>query len=288
MVNAERVWTLIDIVDWGKEYFEKKNIDSPRLTIELMLCNLLNIERIQIYTQYDRPLLKSELNTLREIILRRAKHEPLQYILGSTDFYGFKFKVNNSVIIPRPETELLVELAIKSTFDKDNISILDIGTGSGCIAISIASNYYNSNITAIDISEEALKLAAVNAIENNIERIKFKNCDILTETITEGPFDLIVSNPPYIPLTEYQQLDPELLNYEPDISLTDKADGLTFYRHFAKIFRNILKPDGKFFLEFGYGQKDSIQEIFKKENWETRCYNDAGGIPRVITNLIDN
>jgi release factor glutamine methyltransferase len=288
MANEERIWTLLDIVEWGKGYFEKKNIDSPRLTVELMLCQLLNIERMQIYTQFDRPLLKSELTSLREMVLRRTNREPLQYILGSTNFFGIKIKVNKSVIIPRPETEFLVELVLKSASEYNNLSILDIGTGSGCIAITLAANLINPKITAIDISSEALDIAMFNANENNIRNINFQKCDILNEIPAFAPFDFIISNPPYISLSEFQELEPEVRCYEPEISLTDNYDGLTFYRHFAKIFNKLLKPDGKFFLEFGWGQESLIKEIFSKENKETKCFNDAGGIPRVITNVIHN
>ncbi|MES2765675.1 MAG: HemK/PrmC family methyltransferase, partial [Bacteroidota bacterium] len=166
----QKVWTVLDIINWGKDFFAQKSIDSPRLTIELMLCEVLKIRRIDLYAQFDRPLKDDELARLREMAKRRAGREPLQYILGNTEFYGLPLIVDPSVLIPRPETEILVETVLKTFKNSENkvLKILDIGTGSGCIAVALAVNLPQAEITAVDISEEALEIARQNAKLNSV------------------------------------------------------------------------------------------------------------------------
>lgn len=273
---------MIDIIRWGADYFKEKEIDSPRLTIELILCKILECERISLYTNFEKPLTDDELFQLRELIKRRIKREPLQYILGRTKFYDTELFVNNSSIVPRPETELLVEYADKIIKSNPEIDyILDIGTGSGCIAIPLAKRYPDKNFHAIDINPKALVLAEKNAIYNGLKNINFYELDILKITPNQK-FDLIISNPPYISQEEYQILEPELLNYEPKEALTDNSDGLTFYRRFSEIFREILKSNGKFILEIAYNQSDDVFQLFNQKGYKVNFVKDWNNINRLV------
>ena len=196
--------TVLESIKLSTEYLQKKGIESPRINAELLLANILNCKRLDLYLKFDQPLKEGEINLYREFISRRGKFEPLQYITGTVEFFGLEFKVNKSVLIPRPETEILVETIIDSAEKKENIDILDIGTGSGNIAIAVAKNLPNSKICAIDNNSEALQIAKDNAKLNSVEdRIEFMNDSILNGIIRSAKkYDIIVSNPPYVSIQE--------------------------------------------------------------------------------------
>jgi release factor glutamine methyltransferase len=279
--KEKRIWTIIDIIRWGADFFTEKGIDSPRLTIELILSFVLSYDRLQIYTQYDKPLSDDELARIKEAVLRRARREPLQYITGYTEFYGFKITVDENVLIPRPETETLVETIIKNHNVSQSLTILDIGCGSGCIAIALAKMLPNSQITAIDINCETIAIAQKNAELNEAQNITFGQVDIL-KAEPDSKFDVIVSNPPYISSQEFNTLELEVRYYEPKSALTDSSDGLTFYKRFAELFPKLLKENGKFYLEIGYGQAGDIKNIFKATGFNISIINDLAGIERVV------
>lgn len=286
--REEKTWTLIDIVNWGADYFNKKHIDSPRLTIELMLCKLLKMQRIDIYSNFDKPLRDNELTELRDMVKRRLKREPLQYILGTTNFFGIELDVDGGTLVPRPETELLVEEVLNYLDKNPSDRILDIGAGSGCISIALAKKHPESQVIGIDISDKAIETSRKNARKLKVNNIDFFKADILADDINEimtngQKYDLIVSNPPYIELDEYKKLEPELLNYEPRIALTDESNGLTFYKRFAEIFPGMIKRNGSFFFEIGYGQKNFIERIFAEKGIALECKNDLSGIPRIMS-----
>ncbi len=277
----EQIWKIIDIVNWGKTYFASKNIESPRLNIELLLCKTLNCERINLYTNFDLPMSKLELTETKKMILRRAKGEPLQYILGKTSFMGFEIILTNDVLIPRPETEELVELILNHN-NYSNPNILDIGTGSGCISIALAKKHSDSQIVAVDLSYKTLEIAKKNALINNVSNsIHFFQKDILSDFDFDKKFDIIVSNPPYISLEEYENHIEKELYFEPRIALTDNADGLKFYKKYASEFYKILNENGFFMLEFGYNQKEDILKMFK-DKYEIKIYKDLNEIERFI------
>ncbi len=281
-INQTKIWTALELLRWGTVYFIEKKIDSPRLTMELMLCEVLECSRVQLYMSYEKPLSSNELAKLRVMTTRRAQREPLQYILGKTEFYGLPFFVDSSVLIPRPETEILVERVIKSVKESnnENISILDIGTGSGCIAITLAKKLPECRVVGIDISSDALEVAKRNAGLNEVN-VEFIRRDVLKEMKVKQPFEIIVSNPPYISSSEMKEIEPELLEHEPHIALTDGNDGLEFYRRYSELFKDILAIDGEFFVEFGYGQSDDVRRLFTM-NFDCTVYNDLADIPRVI------
>ncbi len=284
-------WRIIDIINWGSQYLKSKGIDEARLTIELMLCHILKCRRIDLYIDFERPLTKTELEELRNIIKRRIKKEPLQYIIGKTEFMGLEFKINPDVLIPRPETEILVEKTIetiKKEFpDKTIVKVLDIGTGSGNIAISIAKFLGEKvQVLGIDLSGKAIQTAEENAKLNNVENVKFICFDLFDadfENKFKNQFDIVVSNPPYIPTEEFETLQDEIKNYEPRIALTDEADGLSFYRRLADLSRKIISNRGFILSEIAYNQAEKVKEFFKRAGYEEiKTFKDYLGFERVI------
>ncbi|MEG8947283.1 peptide chain release factor N(5)-glutamine methyltransferase [Rosettibacter firmus] len=255
--------TVLDSIKLSTEYLEKKGVESPRLNAELLLADILNCKRLDLYLKYDQPLSEDEINKYREYISRRAKREPLQYIIGKVDFFGLELKINKSVLIPRPETEILVETIINREKDKNSLLILDIGTGSGNIAIALAKSLSQSKIVAVDISNEALKVAEENVNKHNvINQIELVRKNILEDTnFYNLKFDIIVSNPPYVSINEYQSLQEEIILYEPQIAVTDNDDGLKFYRKISEIADKNLKTGGRIYLEIGAGRSEQIENI---------------------------
>lgn len=277
----DRVWTVLDVIDWGKEYFTRKDVDSPRLTIELMICHVLGIGRIKLYTDHERPLSPTELAQLRSMIERRVRQEPLQYILGEAPFYGCMFEVTADVLIPRPETELLVERIVRHGKGQNGLRGLDIGTGSGCIAIAAAVHLPQSTWLALDVSPAAADLARRNAERNGVaDRVKVEVMDILRE-LPDEKFDVLAMNPPYIPSADVPELEAVVRDYEPHIALTDDADGLTFYRRLATVATDVLAEGGVMFWEIGFGQKDTIIDIAMANRLTIEIVDDLSGIPRI-------
>ena len=284
-MEKEKIWTVLDLITWAKDWMGKKGVESPRLNAELMLCKILGWQRLDLYTRFDRPLVQDELAKFKSWIKRRVGREPLQYILGDVDFLGLNLIVNPSVLIPRPETEMMAEKIIDYYSLSEPKNILDIGTGSGALALSLAQKFVSSEVLGIDISSEAIETAKENASINNINNIKFSVLNILDKTeknILSQKYDLIVSNPPYISTEDFANLEPELKNHEPKIALTDNQDGLLFYRKFAEIFDSILTKNGKFFLEIGKSQESMISEMFANQNYNIKIHSDLFGVNRFI------
>ena len=280
--KEKSIWTVVDIIRWGTEYFGAKGVDSPRLTIELLVTDVLKCTRLQLYLMHDRPLTEKELSILRETCTRRAKREPLQYILGKAHFYGLEFDISPAVLIPRPETETLIDTVLKYCASMpDPLYIIDIGTGSGCIAITLAQHLKhrtNPVIQAMDVSKEALEIAKKNAQFHNVE-IVFEHCDLFQR---KDPLKgIVVSNPPYISIGEYAQLEPELM-YEPKVALTDNADGLAFYKKISDLIRHSDSSVQAFFLELGYGQMVDVENFFKPVSRSLNKVHDLSGIERVL------
>ncbi len=282
----EKVLTVLDSIKLTTEYFQNKGIESPRVNAELLLAHILNCRRLDLYLMFDRPLKQEEVELYRSHIARRSKNEPLQYIIGYVEFYGLKFSVNNSVLIPRQETEILVETVIESTDKNKTLDILDIGTGSGNIAVALAKYLPNASIVSVDCSSEAVETAVNNAETNDVAgRISFKVMDILSGSgLEEKKYDIIVSNPPYISSEQFSALQPELRLYEPRVALTDDADGYTFYRVISGRARKLLKERGAMFLEIGEGQFNNVAEILKEDGFTgVKVTKDYLNIDRVIT-----
>jgi release factor glutamine methyltransferase len=269
--------TVLEAIQKSAEFLGKKNVESPRLQTELLLAHLMKLPRMKLYLNFERTLTTAETDALREFVKRRGQREPLQHITGSTSFCGFEISVNPHALVPRPETELLAEAGwtFLSTLNTQLSTVLDFGTGTGCIAIALAAKCPNAKITATDISTDALALAKENAIRNKVsERIEFLQGDGFSALPKNSSFDLIISNPPYIPSAEIETLQPEVRDFDPRAALDGGADGLDFYRKLAAEAKAFLKPDGKIMLEFGDGQTDAIKNIFENEKWIVEAMKD--------------
>lgn len=277
--------TVLEAIRLSTEYLEKKKIDSPRINAELLLAHIIGCKRLDLYLAFDRPLTEPELNIYRGLIKRRASYEPLQYIIGTVEFYGLVFKVTPSVLIPRPETELLVEKIIKELSDKEQLNILEIGCGSGNIAISLAYHLKQAQIITTDISDAALNLAKENSQKLGVaERISFIRHNILTDDLLRfSMFDLVVSNPPYVSLQSYSSLQKEILDFEPRLAVTDESDGLTFYRIISEKVSGNIKKGGKLFFEISHGQCDDVKSIMTKNNFsKIEVIKDYQNIERIV------
>ncbi|MEL1232371.1 MAG: peptide chain release factor N(5)-glutamine methyltransferase [Candidatus Neomarinimicrobiota bacterium] len=279
-----KVWRIVDLIQWSESYFREKSHQNPRLEIEWMLCSLLNCERLDLYMRFDEPLSGSQLSTLRGWVKRRTKNEPLQYITESCEFYGREFFVDKRVLIPRPETERLIDEAIKSIKHVRSPNIFDIGTGSGCIAITLAKEIKNSNVIGIDKSIMSLQVAKKNSAELNVGNVMFLEMDILNQHPKEK-FDLVISNPPYVPNKEIPGLMKDVKDFEPEIALTDFDDGLTFYKRISKIIPHILKDDSLCILELGLGNHpEKVLSIFKESGYSNmKIFDDYNGDKRVLS-----
>jgi len=262
--------TVLEAIQKSADFLGKKNVGSPRLHAELLLAHQLKLPRMKLYLNFDRVLTPAETDGLRELVKRRAAREPLQHITGATSFCGHEIAVNRHALVPRPETEQLAELGWKFllTFNLQPSTALDFGTGTGCIAIAIAAKCPAAQITALDISADALALAQANALQNQVaERIEFLLGDGFAALKTGRQFDLIISNPPYIASAEIATLEPEVKDFDPRAALDGGPDGLDFYRRLAAAAGPFLKPDGKIMVEFGDGQAAAVKSIFEAEKW---------------------
>ena len=273
----------------------KKSLDkssrSPLLDAQLLVGLVLERDRLYLLTNPDQIVSREDENRIRALVEKRSDGVPLQHLTGKQEFMGMDFEVGPQVLIPRPETEILVEEAISDLREKGKIDILDIGTGSGAIAISLAKFLPLSRVYAVDISKEALETAKRNAASNGLEkRISFLLGDLFQpfEEIGEK-VDAIVSNPPYIPAKEIGLLQREVALYEPKAALDGGMDGLDFYREIAEKAHRFLKPGGKIYLELGFGQAQAVENLLKEMKCDGEsCYNyilrikDLAGIERVV------
>ena len=283
----DEIWTLLKLIRWTTDYFQKNKIENPRLNVEYLIGKITQLERVDLYMNYDRIVSKKELSDFKELIKRRIAGEPLQYIIGETSFYGYPIKVGPGVLIPRPETELLVEKIISDLKDKAPGSIADIGTGSGCIAIALALELPEWNIYATDISLKALAMAEENARINEVEnRIQFIQHDINNNLLPKDlKVDVLVSNPPYVSLDEYSQLPEEIKNFEPPEALLDGNDGLSFYRKILSFAPNIINNGiGTVYFELGHQSIDSGVDLIAKEMGynQIEIVNDYAQINRIM------
>lgn len=265
--GIKKTWRIIEIIKWGEEYFKLKGFENPKQEIEWLLCDLLELKRIDLYLKFEDIINKSKLKKLKSWIKRRIQREPLQYITGKVEFYGLKFISTPQALIPRPETERLVDITLNSLKKIPEPKILEIGTGSGCVSIAVSNKKPRANILSLDISKNALELAEINAKSNNCKNINFLEMDFLNE-IPDGRFDILISNPPYIPQKEIENIMPEVKNYEPRIALTDFEEGLNFYFRIAKVGRTLI-PNGIIILEVGLGNHpQKVFSLFKEAGFD--------------------
>lgn len=286
LVRYAAAVTVREVIQRSTEFLQRHGVDSPRLQAELLLAHLLKLPRLQLYLNHDRALAEPELAALRALVQRRAKREPLQHLVGSTSFGGLEITVSPAALIPRPETETLAELAA-AALAKSALSTpvaLDFGTGTGCLAIALATHCKAAQVHALDISEAALALARANAQRHGLaERIAFHLGDGFGALPGGLRFDLIVSNPPYIPTAEIATLQAEVRDFDPHAALDGGADGLDFYRLLARESPAWLNAGGALFAEFGDGQETALQRMFNDAGWRAvAVHPDLTGRQRVL------
>ena len=285
----EKNWTIIQLLNETQKYFEKKGIESARLDAEILLAFALNKDRIKLYIDFQSPVNANELSIFREIVKRRAKREPVAYITGCKEFWSVNLKVTPDVLIPRPETELIVEHTLKiineNYMEDQKIFAADIGTGSGAISIALAKECRNALIFSVDISIKALIVAKKNIVSNGIEGKNLPVCADGFSAFKEIEiFDIIISNPPYVVKDEIKGLQPEISEYEPYLALDGGDDGLDFYRDNILCFCSFLKPGGFVLLEIGYDQAAIVSGFFIDSNVfrKVSVIKDYSGKDRVI------
>jgi release factor glutamine methyltransferase len=283
MANIKEVWTIQTILNWTRQYFLDKGVENPRLDAEVLLSHILGKERLYLYVHFDQPLEEQELAAFRTAVKKRAARLPVAYIIGSKEFMGLDFDVTPAVLIPRPDTEILVEAALSRLKAVENACFLDIGTGSGAICISMLANLPAAKGVTVDISPEALTIAKGNAAKHQVEqRLTFCQGDLFTP-VKGQRFTAILSNPPYIPKGDIPGLTPEV-RQEPNLALVGGEDGLDFYRRIVKEGRNYLIDGGFMAMEVGIGQSQLVAVMAE----ETGCFKvseivkDYGGIERVV------
>jgi len=286
-------WTIQKLLNWTTNYFTEKNIDSPRLSAEMLISHVLETERIDLYTKFSQTVQTQQLDKLHDLVKQAADGEPIQYLIGKTEFYSIPIIVTPGCLIPRPETELLVEKAIEFLRKKTKTQLVcDLCTGSGCIAVAIAKNCKNTKITATDISDEALAVAEKNIEQHNLKnKINLLAGDLFDPIIPQidiEKFDLIVSNPPYVSNIEYDKLDKRIKDHEPKSALYAGTDGLDIYKRIADKAPDFLKSNAALILEVGYNQGKQVKELLA----QTECFSeikiekDYSDNDRIVTAII--
>jgi release factor glutamine methyltransferase len=282
-----KIWRIIDIIHWAETFFKEKKFDNPRKEIEWLLCSLLKCNRIDIYLRFEEPIIKAQLQTLKQWIKRRLNHEPLQYITNNSSFYGRDFYVNNQVLIPRPETERLIDFSINKINNLKNPRILEVGTGSGCIALTLGLEIKKSKVLSIDVCSKAIKVANKNKNNYNVSNVTFKEMDIIKNK-PNGMFDLFISNPPYIGVNEVKELMKDVKDYEPLIALTDYEDGYRFYKRFSRIIPELVKNGGSIILELGNVKQPKLISDFFSSLWYSKSIEkDFNGDDRILVMTIN-
>jgi len=279
MNKEQETWTILKVLTWTKGYLAEKGVDNARLEAEWLLAAALGLERIGLYVNFDKPLGEAELAACRGLVARRARREPLQYILGSQEFCGLEFAVAPGVLIPRHDTETLVAEALRRA--PAARTVLEIGVGSGCIAVTLARSLPEAVVWGVDISPEALALAWRNAERHGVRLTLAEGS--LFEPFPGERFDLIVSNPPYIPTADLESLQPEVRDGEPRGALDGGPDGLDCYRRLVPAAPAHLIPGGWLLVEVGIGQAEAVQEMFARAGFgELFVAQDPGRVDRVV------
>jgi release factor glutamine methyltransferase len=262
-------WTIQKLLNWVAEYLGRQGVDSPRLSAELLLSHVLGMKRIELYTHSGKALTGQQVDRLQELAERAGQHEPIAYLTGKTEFYSLELNVTRDCMIPRPETELLVERAIEFLQLRSGSEVVcDLCTGCGCIAIAIAKNCQRAQIVATDISDDALRVAAQNVQKYQLgDRIELLCGDLfepVTPRLAGDKFDLIVCNPPYVSAAEYEALAKNVRDYEPKLALFAGADGLDICRRVIQESGAFLKPGGVVMLEIGSSQRQAVKELLEQ------------------------
>jgi release factor glutamine methyltransferase len=282
--RSTTTWTVKALINWTADFLRQKGIDNPQKEARLLLGHVLGCEPIHVITRYDEEPDEAQKTQYRELIRKRVEGWPVAYLTGVRDFYLLTFEVSSAVLIPRPDTETLVLQAISLLKQKPNAKVLDLGTGSGCIAISLAHQCKGIQVTAVDISPDAADIARRNAMKHSVsDRVNIVVGDLFQALPAGAQFDMIVSNPPYVSRQELAELSPEVRDHEPRQALDGGPDGLAFYRRIADQAGSFLAPGGQLLLEIGYTQDTAVRDLFTQPGWELGpTLKDLAQRPRVV------
>ncbi len=278
-------WTVKRMVAWMQADFARRGIESARLDADLLIARALGVERIALYLDPERPLSQGELGSIRALVERRRAREPMAYILGQREFYGRAFGVSRDVLIPRPDTETLVEAALAFLrAGAPEGPLLDLCTGSGAVAVTLAAECPGRDVIATDVSASALACARANALRHGVEgRVAWHHGDLFAALTPEARFACVTANPPYIASAEIETLAPEVSRFEPRLALDAGADALSFYRRIAREVRGHVVPGGAVFVEVGIGQAPAVRALFEAHGFvDLRSVRDLAGIERVV------
>ncbi len=281
---SDQTWTVRRILEWTSGHLEQHGSDSPRLDAEILLAHARGCERIALYTHYDDVLSDAERATMRALVQRRAKHEPVAYLVGHREFFGLDFRVTPEVLIPRPDTETLVVELIERLKEHAKPRLLDVCTGSGCIGIAASVNVPAANAVATDVSAAALEIARGNAAEHGVaDRFELREGDLLSVVKPDESFDAIASNPPYIPAHELETLQADVRLHEPRAALDGGLDGLDFVRRLIEGVPRHLVPRGSLLIEIDATQADAVTELLESAGCyeEVTILKDLAGLARV-------
>src|SRR4051812_39033952 len=280
---ASETWTVRRLLEWTEDFLRKKGVESARLEAQILLAHALGCKKIDLYVRHEEEPPEDKRAAFRETIKKRADGMPVAYLVGHREFYSLEFAVSPAVLIPRPETETLVMEALRRLKPLAAPRVLDVGTGSGAIAVVIANQHKRAQVTAVDVSPAALAVAAANAQTHGVAaRITFLE-GTLFGPVAGQTFDLIVSNPPYIARSEFPALDAGVREFEPRAALDGGPEGLDFYRRIAADVANHLAPCGAVMVEIGATQEPAVRELFAAHLDPGPSFKDAAGRPRVVT-----
>ncbi len=279
---ATRTWTIREVLEWTTSDFAARQIATARLDAELLVAQALGIDRVGLYLDLNRPLADDERSAIRALVSRRRDREPVAHILGYRDFYGRRFVVDPSVLIPRPDTEALIEQALSCIPEDTGFRVLDVGTGSGVIALTLAAERPLAKVTGTDVSDDALRVALTNAAELGLEdRVRLLRADLVDEG---SEYDLVVSNPPYVSRTQMAELEPDVRDYEPSLALDGGEDGLDVVRALLAAAAGVTLPGAQMLIEVGQGQAESALGLAEQSDAWTPVgtHRDLNRIERVV------
>lgn len=280
----ESTWTIGRLLVWTTDYFRGHQVEACRLDAEILLAHALHLERIQLYTRYDQPLMPHERTGFRDLVKRRAQGEPVAYLTGKREFYRIELKCDSRALIPRPETELLVDVVLER-LPEGTKTIVDIGTGTGAIGLALASENSTFNVLMTDISRDALDLAKSNVLSLGLEtRIGLLEGDLLDAISPNRQFEVCVSNPPYISDNTRDQMDRDVVLFEPSLALYGGSDGLNIIKRLVFQASHRLPPKGLLALEIGFDQEKAVVQLMQKHGFQDiKVSQDLAGHPRVVS-----
>lgn len=283
--EADDRWTVLRLLNWTKEFLQKKGADHPRLDAEVLLASVLKCQRVKLYVLFEQEVTKAQRAAFRSLVKRRAEGEPVAYLVGTKEFYLLRFHVTPAVLIPREDSATVVVEALARLKGLASPRAVDVGTGSGCLALTCADQHKTARFVAIDLSFEALEVARGNAEKHNLAgRVEFRQGDLLAPVAEDEPFDLILSNPPYITSSVIPTLEPTVRNFEPHLALDGGPDGLSVVGRLIEQAPPRLKPGGHLILEIGYDQEAAVRALVEAQPALTLgpTIRDSANHPRVI------